>query len=50
MVLLWLLIALIFSIMGFHLFQGRTLVDNNGNFDLFSKVNLKDGKPFPLSF
>jgi hypothetical protein len=33
MVAVWFLIALIFSLNGYHLFQGQTKVDQYGNFD-----------------
>ncbi len=44
MITLWLLTAVIFSLNGFHLFQGKTLVNGQGNLDL------KNGKPNLISF
>jgi hypothetical protein len=41
---LWLLVLLIFSIMGYHMFQGKTKVDAIGDLDL------ENGQPHKIGF
>ena len=40
----WFLLLVTFSISGYHLFHGRTLVDENG------KLDLENGTPHQVSF
>ena len=42
--LIWLIVMLTLSMMGFHLHTGNTLVDSDGNLDL------TNGKPHQISF
>ena len=44
MIALWFLTAIIFSLNGFHLFQGKTLVNSE------EKLDIKNGKPNLISF
>ena len=44
MICLWWLVALIFSLIGYHLFHGKSLTDGNNNLDL------KNGLPYQYNF
>jgi hypothetical protein len=44
MICLWWFVALIFAIIGSHLFHGKSLTDGSNNLDR------ENGKPFVISF